>query len=53
MFKRPGKKLKGKDARATTMKTEILTTHTRVLFDAAVQRAVELLRIGEVVALPT
>lgn len=35
------------------MKTEVLATHTRALFDAAVKRAVELLRDGEVVALPT
>ena len=35
------------------MKTEILSTHTPQLFAAAVQRAVELLRAGEVVALPT
>jgi L-threonylcarbamoyladenylate synthase len=32
---------------------EILPTHTPELFDVAVQRAVELLRAGEVVALPT
>jgi L-threonylcarbamoyladenylate synthase len=35
------------------MKTEILSTHTPALFNAAVQRATELLRAGEVVALPT
>jgi L-threonylcarbamoyladenylate synthase len=35
------------------MQTEILPTHTKELFNAAVQRAVELLRAGEVVALPT
>jgi L-threonylcarbamoyladenylate synthase len=35
------------------MKTEVLPTHTRALFNAAVERAVELLRAGEVVALPT
>jgi L-threonylcarbamoyladenylate synthase len=35
------------------MKTEVLPTHTRALFHAAVARAVELLRAGEVVALPT
>ncbi len=35
------------------MKTEVLPTHTRTLFNAAVARAVELLRVGEVVALPT
>jgi L-threonylcarbamoyladenylate synthase len=35
------------------MKTELLPTHTRALFNAAVTRAVELLRAGEVVALPT
>lgn len=38
---------------ATDITTEILPTHTRSLFDIAVQRAVELLRAGEVVALPT
>ncbi len=32
---------------------EILPTHTAALFDAAVKRAVALLRAGEVVALPT
>src|SRR5713226_6931247 len=32
---------------------EILSTHTSVLFKAAVKRAAELLRAGEVVALPT
>ncbi len=35
------------------MKTEILSTHTPELFSVAVHRAVELLRAGEVVALPT
>lgn len=35
------------------MKTEILSTHTPELFQKAVQRAAELLRAGEVVALPT
>ncbi len=35
------------------MKTEILSTHTKSLFDAAVRRAAERLRAGEVVALPT
>ncbi len=35
------------------MKTEILPTHTPALFTAAVQRAAECLRAGEVVALPT
>ena len=35
------------------MKTEILPTQTKALFDAAVKRAAELLRGGEVVALPT
>jgi L-threonylcarbamoyladenylate synthase len=34
-------------------RTEILSTHTPALFSAAVKRAVELLRIGEIVALPT
>jgi L-threonylcarbamoyladenylate synthase len=35
------------------MKSEILSTHTPGLFRAAVARATELLRAGEVVALPT
>jgi L-threonylcarbamoyladenylate synthase len=35
------------------MNTEVLATHTAALFKTAVQRAVELLRAGEVVALPT
>ena len=35
------------------MQTEILPTHTKALFAAAVKRAAELLRAGEVVALPT
>ncbi len=35
------------------MKTDVLPTHTKALFAAAVQRAVEWLRAGEVVALPT
>src|SRR4051812_948742 len=35
------------------MKTEVLATHTRDLFNAAVKKAVELLRAGQVVALPT
>jgi L-threonylcarbamoyladenylate synthase len=35
------------------MKTEVLPTHTPALFAAAVQRAVVLLRAGELVALPT
>jgi L-threonylcarbamoyladenylate synthase len=35
------------------MNTEILPTHTPALFDAAVKCATELLRAGEVVALPT
>ena len=35
------------------MKTEILHTHTKALFETAVKRAVALLRAGEVVALPT
>jgi L-threonylcarbamoyladenylate synthase len=35
------------------MKTEILPTHTPQLFAAAVKRAAEFLRAGEVVALPT
>ena len=35
------------------MKTEILSTHTPELFQKAVRRAAEQLRVGEVVALPT
>jgi L-threonylcarbamoyladenylate synthase len=35
------------------MKTEILATHDKTFFAAAVKRAAELLRAGEVVALPT
>ncbi len=35
------------------MKADLLATHTKALFDAAVQRAAELLRAGEMVALPT
>jgi L-threonylcarbamoyladenylate synthase len=35
------------------MKTELLSTHTPELFQKAVHRASELLRAGEVVALPT
>ena len=35
------------------MRAEILPTHTAALFAAAVKRAAELLRAGEVVALPT
>ncbi|MGA3269055.1 MAG: L-threonylcarbamoyladenylate synthase [Verrucomicrobiota bacterium] len=35
------------------MKTEILSTHTPALFNAAVKRAAGLLRAGDVVALPT
>src|SRR6185295_7293105 len=35
------------------MKTEILATHNKALFAAAVTRAAALLRAGEVVALPT
>src|SRR6266704_6116107 len=34
-------------------KAKILPTHTPALFDAAVARAAELLRAGELVALPT
>src|SRR6185369_7896419 len=36
-----------------SMKTEILSTHTPAFFSAAVKRAADLLRAGEVVALPT
>src|ERR1022692_2898976 len=35
------------------MTAEILPTHTAALFNTAVRRATELLRAGEVVALPT
>src|SRR5213594_3893491 len=35
------------------LKAEILPTHTPALFDTAVARAAELLRTGELVALPT
>ena len=35
------------------MSAEILPTHTAALFDCAVQRAADLLRAGELVALPT
>jgi len=35
------------------MKTELLSTHTPELFQKAVRRAADLLRAGEVVALPT
>lgn len=35
------------------MTATVLSTHTPALFDAAVKRAAELLRAGEVVALPT
>jgi L-threonylcarbamoyladenylate synthase len=35
------------------MKTEILSTHTPELFQQAIHRAADLLRAGEVVALPT
>ncbi len=35
------------------MRPEILPTHTAALFDAAVERAVDLLRAGDIVALPT
>ena len=35
------------------MKTEILSTHTPELFQKAVRRAAEQLRVGDVVALPT
>jgi L-threonylcarbamoyladenylate synthase len=38
---------------ASGTRTLILSTHTPALFEAAVQRAVELLRAGVVVALPT
>jgi L-threonylcarbamoyladenylate synthase len=39
--------------RLRLMKTELLSTHTPELFAAAVKRAAELLRAGELVALPT
>ena len=35
------------------MKADVLPTDTPALFEAAVERAAELLRAGEVVALPT
>jgi L-threonylcarbamoyladenylate synthase len=35
------------------VKTEILSTHTKALFDSAVRRAADRLRAGEVIALPT
>jgi len=35
------------------MRAEVVSTHTPVVFQAAVKRAAELLRAGEVVALPT
>src|SRR5436309_15704276 len=35
------------------MTAEILPTHPPALFDAAVERAADLLRAGEIVALPT
>src|SRR5262245_56580049 len=35
------------------MDTDILPTHTRALFDAAVSRVADVLRRGEIVALPT
>jgi L-threonylcarbamoyladenylate synthase len=41
------------DATMHGMTTEILATHTPELFRKAVRRTVELLRVGEVVALPT
>jgi L-threonylcarbamoyladenylate synthase len=41
------------DPDKTKLKAEILPTHTAALFRAAVARAVELLRAGMVVALPT
>ena len=40
-------------AMTATRNTELLPTHTPALFEAAVRSAVELLRAGEVVALPT
>ncbi len=41
------------DQKISELKAEILPTHTAALFNAAVSRAAELLRAGEVVALPT
>src|ERR1041384_2170939 len=38
---------------ATPQTAEVLPTHTPALFESAVARAAELLRAGEVVALPT
>jgi L-threonylcarbamoyladenylate synthase len=40
-------------AMTATQKTELLPTHTPALFEAAVRSAADLLRAGEVVALPT
>src|ERR1700735_388389 len=37
----------------SNLQTEILSTHTAALFQAAVKRAAVLLRAGEIVALPT
>ncbi len=39
--------------RETPLKAEVLPTHTAALFQAAAERAAQLLRAGEVVALPT
>jgi L-threonylcarbamoyladenylate synthase len=41
------------DRKTSNLTAEILPTHTAALFRAAVMRAAELLRAGEVVALPT
>jgi L-threonylcarbamoyladenylate synthase len=38
---------------SSALKTEILCTHTPELFQQAIRRAADLLRVGEVVALPT
>ncbi len=43
----------GLDAGPLNSEPELLSTHTPALFDAAVQRAAELLRAGRLVALPT
>jgi L-threonylcarbamoyladenylate synthase len=43
----------GLDDNQNRVKAEILPTHTAALFQAAVKRAVEVLRAGELVALPT
>jgi len=53
MFKVQGSRFNVQSYGNTKVKPEILPTHTSALFAAAVARAAELLRAGEVVALPT